>query len=67
MEDGDSIDDLSVYYNGNQIDYIVEPESEMEARTHYDFKDYSDIEKAKYEYDANGAMIKDPYKGMSVQ
>jgi RHS repeat-associated protein len=59
----DKIDNLTLSYNGNQLKKVSD--TGVEVLTHpSDFKDYANAT-IEYEYNANGAMVKDLNKGIT--
>ena len=59
-----AVDKLSMVYNGNQLVNVIDKGDNVKLTQSSDFKDYSNG-KGVYEYNANGAMVKDTHKGIS--
>jgi len=66
MECIDGLDALGISHNGNQMFKINNGSTVEFPQTVYNFQDYSGGADVNFEYNANGAMTKDPYKGMTV-
>ena len=66
--DYEESDDLVITHIGNQVktveDFAADDSNESYS---YDFKDITGVgTSASYEYDLNGSMTKDPYKGIQI-
>ncbi len=65
---GSVIDNLTFSYNGNQMLTTKDLGTNSLLASSYDFKNYSGgSTTVKYEYNTNGSLAKDPYKGMTIQ
>ena len=67
-EDGyDSCDELTITHSGNQVQSVVDATDCSETYYSYDFRNLTGVgTSASYEYDLNGAVTKDPYKGATI-
>ena len=59
------IDNLTLDYTGNQLNYITDAGPNVSLSASADFKDYSKVATAEYTFNKNGAMTKDLNKGIS--
>jgi RHS repeat-associated protein len=61
------IDDLTYNYNNsNQVQNITDAGQDVTFNISQDFKDYTKGDGTEYDYNANGAMIRDLNKGISA-
>ncbi|QIK53390.1 RHS repeat-associated core domain-containing protein [Dysgonomonas sp. HDW5B] len=58
------IDNLTLDYTGNQLNYITDTGPNVSLSASADFKDYSKVTTAEYTFNKNGAMTKDLNKGI---
>ena len=58
------IDNLTLDYTGNQLNYITDAGPNVSLSASADFKDYSKVTTAEYTFNKNGAMTKDLNKGI---
>lgn len=68
IRNSSEVDDiLSITHLGNQMQTVVDSSEDSQEYDSYDFKDITGLGKsASYEYDLNGSIIKDPYKGVTI-
>lgn len=63
----DSCDELTITHSGNQVQSVVDATDCSETYYSYDFRNLTGVgTSASYEYDLNGAVTKDPYKGATI-
>ena len=63
----DSCDELTITHSGNQVQSVVDATDYSETYYSYDFRNLTGVgPSASYEYDLNGAVTKDPYKGATI-
>lgn len=63
----DSCDELTITHSGNQVQSVVDATDYSETYCSYDFRNLTGVgPSASYEYDLNGAVTKDPYKGATI-
>ena len=57
-----NVEDLKITNNGNQLSYVTDMADDDRSA----FNNYSNVTNPLFKYNSNGAMTKDPYKGMEV-